>query len=322
MGSLRRMAEATEILELLGVEPSHMLTLTIPVDAWEAIKWGQIRPLSERRLLWPVKRYKRYKNRLRYAAQVWAEAKARFWRRWNYWARKHGYGKAGYFHWVEFTKRGVPHLHALFGLGGRLPDEEWERLARELIPTWWLKSLQEAGFPVEVPPRTRLEALRHRDFRYARSYALKPHQKEFPFAGPWGRSWDTGGSWRKELARARRRDAEESISVSMDALDWITFREALLEVMVRRGVRVVPRSLIPFVFMTEFPQYAVSRVHSSPLARSLLFEALVLMGKLDGAALPDWIRRAIEEPGPPTTLGSVDDGGLPFGSRGPGGPPP
>jgi hypothetical protein len=288
------MAEATEILELQGAEPSHMLTLTLPVDAWEAVK----------------------------DPAAWAKAKARFWRKWVYWSRKNGYKGAGYFHWEEFTKKGVPHLHALFDLGGRLDDAEWEELARELIPRWWLEALQEAGFPVSAPPRTRLEALRHRDFRYARSYALKREQKEFPFAGPWGRSWDTGGSWREELRQARRRDTEEAISIPMDTLDWIVFKEALLEVMLRRGVYVVPRSLVPFVAMSEYPQYAASRVHSSPEARSLLVEALLLTGKLDGAALPDWIAKTIEEPGPPTTLGSVDDGGLPFGSRGPGGPSP
>lgn len=293
-GSLRRMAEATEILELLGVEPSHMLTLTLPVDVWEAVK----------------------------GPRAWAKAKARFWRKWVYWSRKNGYKGAGYFHWVEFTKKGVPHLHALFDLGGYLDGAEWEKLARELIPTWWLEALQEAGFPIEKPPRTRLEALRHRDFRYARSYALKPHQKEFPFAGPWGRSWDTGGSWREKLREARRRDTEEAVSIPMDTLDWLVFKEALLEVMLRRGVYVVPRSLVPFVVMSEFPQYAASRVHSSPEARSLLVEALLLTGKLHGVALPDWIAKTIEEPGPPTTLGSVDDGGLPFGSRGPGDPPP
>jgi hypothetical protein len=293
-GSLRRMAEATEMLELVGAEPSHMLTLTIPLDAWEAVK----------------------------SPRAWAEAKARFWRRWVYWARKHGYGRVGYFHWVEFTKKGVPHLHALFDLGGRLEAEAWETLARELIPTWWLKALREAGFPVESPPRTRLEALRHRDFRYARSYALKREQKDFPFPGAWGRAWDTGGSWREELARARRRDAEEAVSVCMDTLDWIVFKEALLEVMLRRGIWVVPRSLVPFALMSDFPQYAASRVHSSPEARSLLIEALLLTGKLDGTPLPDWIKEIMEEPGPPTPLGSVDDGGPPVASRGPGGPPP
>lgn len=293
-GSLRRMAEATEILELLGVEPSHMLTLTLPVDVWEAVK----------------------------APRAWAKAKARFWRKWVYWSRKNGYKGAGYFHWVEFTKKGVPHLHALFDLGGYLDGAEWEKLARELIPTWWLEALQEAGFPIEKPPRTRLEALHHRDFRYARSYALKPHQKEFPFAGPWGRSWDTGGSWREELRQARRRDTEEAVSIPMDTLDWLVFKEALLEVMLRRGIWVVPRSLVPFVLMSEFPQYAASRVHSSPEARSLLVEALLLTGKLNGVALPDWVAKTIEEPGPLAPLVGVDDGGPSDACRGPGGPPP
>lgn len=145
------------------------------------------------------------------------------------------------------------------------------------------------------------------------------------------------------LREVRKRRASESVRIPMDSLDWIAFREALFELISLDGLRprhrvrlpeatrtgldvpgahsFPPPSLMPLLVMDKDPRYAVSRV-LRPEAIGPLVEALSLLGKLDGVALPDWITMTIEEPGPPTPLVGVDDGGSSGACRGPGSPSP
>lgn len=79
---------------------------------------------------------------------------------------------------------GAPHLHIVLRVG-QLSDSEWREWA-DWVHEAWARALG-------VPARTRIEALRHADFRYVRAYATKAHQKSLPFPGPWGRAFGTAG---------------------------------------------------------------------------------------------------------------------------------
>jgi hypothetical protein len=184
--AFRRLWEATALLEG-DVSPSHMLTLTLPPAAWERL------PSDDARL-----------ERWRSALDSFLLAlKIRLRRR---------YGSSwGWLWWLEFQRRGAPHLHVLLDLGGRLPEDDWR--------DWgdWVSAAWSRALGVPAPYATRLESLRSPDFRYARAYASKPSQKAFPFPGTWGRSWGVAGRW-LELLRAARRAPASTYTLGHDEL--------------------------------------------------------------------------------------------------------
>ena len=144
------MSRATHALEWESAAPTHMLTLTLPPQCWEAL-------LSDG-------------DRL----SLWETAKARWLRMLS--DRMRGSG-AGWLWFVEFQRRrGAPHLHVLIQLDVPFlsaPEyADWQRWLTES----WGRCL---GLP--APYATRIEALRERDFRYARAYAVKTEQKTFLF---------------------------------------------------------------------------------------------------------------------------------------------
>ena len=107
---------------------------------------------------------------------------------------------------MEFQRRrGAPHLHVLIQLDVPFlsaPEyADWQRWLTES----WGRCL---GLP--APYATRIEALRERDFRYARAYAVKTEQKTFPFPGRWGRVWGCGGSYSGALLPVLRLSASSS----------------------------------------------------------------------------------------------------------------
>jgi hypothetical protein len=181
--SQRRLAEASWLLEG-HAEPSHMLTLTLPKQVWEGL------PSNEARLeLW-TSALDRFLNALRVRLN-----------------RRFGVGEWGWLQWLEFQRRGAPHLHVLMDLGGRLPEEDYAEW------TAWITWAWSAALGVPAPFATRFEGLRKRDFRYVRAYVFgskKAPQKALPFPGPWGRTWDVAGKWRKALRYERRRLQQES----------------------------------------------------------------------------------------------------------------
>jgi len=180
--SLFRLAEAAWLLEGHAV-PTHMLTLTLPKEVWEAL------PSDEARLdLWKAA-LDAFLDSLR------VRLNRRFRREW------------GWLWWLEFQERGAPHLHVLLDLGGYLSVLDWWEW-KDWITEAWSRAL---GVP--APFATRFEALEHRDFRYTRAYAFgskKAPQKRFPFPGPWGHTYGVAGTWLEALRYERRRLREES----------------------------------------------------------------------------------------------------------------
>lgn len=175
-GSLARLGWATHVLESSGVVPTHMLTLTLPPEAWER----RIEELGRDE-----------------AVRLFLQARAKFLDALR--KRLGRSGASGSWLWfLEFQgKRQAPHVHILLDLGGYLPSEDYRDWV-EWVTAEWSRAL---GVP--APHATRLESLRKADFRYVRKYASKATQKEFPFPAKWGRSWDTAGSWREILREAR-----------------------------------------------------------------------------------------------------------------------
>ena len=128
-GSISRMSRATHALEWESAAPTHMLTLTLPPQCWEAL-------LSDG-------------DRL----SLWETAKARWLRMLS--DRMRGSG-AGWLWFVEFQRRrGAPHLHVLIQLDVPFlsaPEyADWQRWLTES----WGRCL---GLP--APYATRIEALR------------------------------------------------------------------------------------------------------------------------------------------------------------------
>jgi len=190
--SLLRMARASRYLEVAGARPSHMLTLTVPPRVWEEVIATSGREEA-------VARYKRALSR-------WMDALRHRLRRGGY--------SGSWFWWVEFQRRGAPHVHLLVDLGGVLPREAYADWAGWLTRAWASAYGQDAQ---TFGAATRIEALRFRDLRYARAYALKAAQKDFPFAGRWGRSWGVAGPWAEALRRAVREDYGASSYYTLDA---------------------------------------------------------------------------------------------------------
>jgi len=170
--SLRLLAQVTRLLEDY-VQPTHMLTLTLPEEAWEDL------PSDEARL------------------ELWTSALDRFLHALRVRLNRL-FGKTwGWLWWLEFQpRRGAPHLHVLLDLGGVLSAEAW-RDWKDWITEAWSRAI---GVP--APYATRFEALRDRSFNYVRAYAYgsrKAPQKRFPFPGKWGRSWGVAGTWKEVL---------------------------------------------------------------------------------------------------------------------------
>jgi len=181
--STRRLWAVTYLLEG-HVRPTHMLTLTLPRSVWEEL------PSNEARL----ERWRSALDRFLLALKV--RLRRRFGSSW------------GWLWWLEFQPRRrsglpAPHLHILLDLGGWLSREEWEDW-RDWITAAWSRAL---GVPAPYAPT--FEALRKKDFRYVRKYLRKAKQKEFPFPGPWGRSWGVAGRWLEALREARRSPCSE-----------------------------------------------------------------------------------------------------------------
>ncbi len=175
-GSLSRLAWATHVLEHHGVKPTHMITLTLPPEAWEKVIEAEGEEV---------------------AVQKFLEARARFLDALRRRLRRGGL-QGSWLWFLEFQRRGAPHIHLLVDLGmDRLPEEEY----RDWVG--WVSAEWSRVLGVPAPYATRVERLKEADFRYARKYATKPRQKAFPFPARWGRSWDTAGSWRELLRESR-----------------------------------------------------------------------------------------------------------------------
>jgi hypothetical protein len=173
-GSIRRLVRLTLTLEELDAPPpTHLITLTLAPGAWEEL------PDDEARLSRWRDALDRFLHALRMRLSRWGED----------WA---------YMFWLEFQQSrspAAPHLHLLARIG-ELDAEAWREWA-DWIEEAWKRAL--GG----IRSRTRIEALREPDFRYARAYASKPEQKTLPFPGNWGRAYGVAGVWRAYARQVR-----------------------------------------------------------------------------------------------------------------------
>jgi hypothetical protein len=174
-GSIRRLVRLTLTLEELGAPPpTHLITLTLAPEAWEEL------PDDETRLARWRSALDRFLHALRMRLSRWGED----------WA---------YLFFLEFQQNrspAAPHLHILARIG-ELDAEAWRDWA-DWIEEAWKRAL--GG----IRSRTRIEALREPDFRYARAYASKPEQKALPFPGNWGRAYGVAGVWRAYARQVRQ----------------------------------------------------------------------------------------------------------------------
>jgi hypothetical protein len=174
-GSIRRLVRLTLTLEELDAPPpTHLITLTLAPGAWEEL------PDDEARLSRWRAALDRFLHALRMRLSRWGED----------WA---------YLFFLEFQQNrspAAPHLHILARIG-ELDAEAWREWA-DWIEEAWKRAL--GG----IRSRTRIEALREPDFRYARAYASKPEQKALPFAGNWGRAYGVAGVWRAYARQVRQ----------------------------------------------------------------------------------------------------------------------
>ena len=151
-------------LEAECITPYAMLTLTYPGD------WRAVAPNGR-----TVKRHMKA-----------------FRKRWERFCRSVG-ASGGALWFLEFQKRGAPHVHldVWFGEGSVDP-----RVARRWLSRAWAEVVGAEGveFEKHVRAGTQFALLRHSDFRYAAKYASKIEQKTVPpaFAGV-GRLWGTWG---------------------------------------------------------------------------------------------------------------------------------
>lgn len=257
-----RLGVAVGYTRVLGLTPSHLLTLTIPLDAWTSLP-QRARPLAYRKARSVF--LHRFRQFLKRSRLPWAGLR-----------------------WDEFMGNGTPHLHALFDLGGRLPNTIWEKVARAWVPVAWEKALKEAGFTLRKSPRTQFHALRFGAIGYAVDYASggkKKKQKRFPFPGEWGRTWDLLGRWREEVRLARRAD-QHAPSVPVDPLSVLVLMEALQQLALggsENAMRLVSRwlplaQLVESVFGGEVDPGEVLRSYASGFwregDREVLREAL------------------------------------------------
>lgn len=190
--SLSRLSWATHVLEHHGVRPTHMITLTLPPEAWEK----RIEELGRDE-----------------AVRLFLQARARFLDALRQRLRRGG-GSGSWLWFLEFQeRRGAPHVHILLDLGGRLSSEEYQDWVK------WVEAEWSRALGVPTPYATRVEFLRKGDFRYARKYAAKPKQKSFPFPARWGRSWGVAGYWR-ELLRESRHTPTSTYEFSTEEVYW------------------------------------------------------------------------------------------------------
>jgi hypothetical protein len=160
--------------ELDAPPPTHLITLTLAPQAWEEL------PDDEARLSRWRSALDRFLHALRMRLSRWGED----------WA---------YLFFLEFQQNrspAAPHLHILARIG-ELDAEAWRDWA-DWIEETWKRAL--GG----IRSRTRIEALRQPDFRYARAYASKPEQKALPFPGNWGRAYGVAGVWRAYARQVRQ----------------------------------------------------------------------------------------------------------------------
>jgi len=194
--SMRRFRKLIALIEPF-VRPTHMITLTLPPDAWEEL------PEEER-----VARFRRAKAAFFHALRMRLR-------------RRVGEGW-GYLWWLEYQRRGAPHLHIHLDLGGRLPEEEWADWVR-WVREEWARAL---GLE-EAPAATRIEWLRTQGFNYAEKYASKEAQKQVPFSAAWGDAYGLAGKWREILRRERENLWKEASTYELDHASLEAFASAL-----------------------------------------------------------------------------------------------
>jgi hypothetical protein len=175
-GSVRRLVRLTLTLEELDAPPpTHLVTLTLAPEAWEELPDDGLRLSRWRDAL------DRFLHALRMRLARWTG------------------GDWAYLFFLEFQQNrspAAPHLHILARIG-ELDDEAWREWA-DWVEETWKRAL--GG----IRSRTRIEALREPDFRYARAYASKPGQKALPFPGNWGRAYGVAGVWRPYARQVRQ----------------------------------------------------------------------------------------------------------------------
>lgn len=215
--SLARMARATRYLEVAGIRPTHMITLTLPPKVWEEVISSEGRDEA-------VARYRRALARFLDALRKRLE--------------RGGY-TGSWFWWVEFQKRGAPHIHLLVDLGDRLPEADFRAWA-DWLTRAWARAYRED--PEVFRAATRIEALRFGDLRYARAYATKVRQKDFPFEAKWGRSWGVAGPWAEALRNVVKEDYRASRYV-LEADRWPDVLSEWLSTLPPERAEVAAKSL-------------------------------------------------------------------------------
>jgi hypothetical protein len=189
-GSIRRLVRLTLTLEELDAPPpTHLVTLTLAPEAWEEL------PDDEARV-----------SRWRAALDRFLDDFRKRLARWTG-------GDWAYLFFLEFQQNrspAAPHLHILARIG-ELDAEAWREWA-DWVEETWKRAL--GG----IRSRTRIEALREPDFRYARAYASKPEQKALPFPGNWGRAYGVAGVW-----RAYARQVRHNVEFLLDTPSLVLF---------------------------------------------------------------------------------------------------
>lgn len=170
MTTKKRVIKKTAMLEFFGVQPTHLLTLTLPPERFEKLS-------DEEKVM------------------LWAFAKSYFFKALQKKLSRE-VPEYGYFSFQEFQTRGAPHLHLIMKLY-KMSKAKWKKWLAWFIATW-KKALKWDDEKDGVYPAQGVDfqKLRYQDFRYARSYMTKDAQKTAPFEANWGRWWSVGGSFR------------------------------------------------------------------------------------------------------------------------------
>lgn len=164
--SKRRLIKRTVVLEKKGFKPTHMMTVTLPPFRWEKLSNDY--------------------ERLEY----WKNAKKLMLDRLRCRMKSSGLKLWGVLWFIEFQKRGAPHIHFLMNLGD-LDGKEWAKWLSWFKKTWG-KAIKMDEMPGQAVDFNRM---RNKDFRYCRNYASKLEQKNAPFKGNWGKWWSCMGYW-------------------------------------------------------------------------------------------------------------------------------
>jgi hypothetical protein len=161
--SRKRLIKKTILLEIKGYKPSHMLTVTLPKERWEN--------LNDSKVIY------------------WKRAKRKFLKR----VREKfssSFSKWGVLWFMEFQRRGAPHLHFLMDLG-KLNDSSW-RYWLDWFVGCWRKAIDYEDMKSNA---VEFKNMKKNDFRYCRNYASKMEQKNAPFVDNWGKWWSCMGEW-------------------------------------------------------------------------------------------------------------------------------